>query len=260
MPSMNTEALLNETLQLTENSWGSSVVMDMSKVTGSPELPGRPHIEITGEAVQDAALRFRGQRVTVLNFASGSMPGGGVRYGSLAQEECICLSSGLLYGLEGHMEYYEANRSEEAPHECYDSLIWSENVPLIRDGRFNLVRGEDGYLVEPMRIQVITYPAPIATGRLYRGEGVYVDTEIEESSLVEVFYRRCRHVVRRAEKAGTDVLVLGAWGCGAYGNDPLMVAHAFQAAVATQSGSIKRVVFAIYGVRSNQDAFKQVFT
>ena len=249
---MNTEALLNDTLQLTRNSWGSAVVMDMSQVTGVPELPGSPDIEITGETVQDAALRFRGQRVTVLNFASGSMPGGGVRYGSLAQEECLCLSSGLLHALEGQMEYYEANRAEEAPHECYDRMIWSANVPLIRDGQFRRV--------QPMLMQVITYPAPIATARVYRGSGVFADTPVEDNGLVEVFYRRCRHVVRRAAKAGTEVLILGAWGCGAYGNDPLMVAHAFQAALATQSGDIPKVVFAIYGVKANQDAFKQVFS
>ena len=249
---MNTAAILEETLNHTAGAWGSSVIMDMSKVTGHPELPGSPDIEITGEAVQDAALRFRGAHVTVLNFASGSMPGGGVRYGSLAQEECICLSSGLLHALEGHMEYYEANRADDSPQECYDRLIWSEDVPLIRDGKFRLV--------EPMLMQVITYPAPIASARVYRGEGVFDDTPVEDNWLVEVFYRRCRHVVRRAAKAGTEVLILGAWGCGAYGNDPLLVAHAFQAALATQSGDIPKVVFAIYGVKANQDAFKQVFS
>jgi len=242
---------LEETLQLTESDWGTAVVMDFSKVTGQPENPGSPAIEVTDETTQDAALRFRGKRVTVLNFASGTMPGGGTRYGSTAQEECICLSSGLLHGLESHMEFYERNRADDAPHECHDHMIWSENVPLVRNGELALV--------DPMRIQVITYPAPVASRRVYSGAGRFGDKAVEGGSLQVIFQRRCRHVVRRAERDGTEVLVLGAWGCGAYGNDPAMVAKAFKEAVETQAGDIPRVVFAVYGLAVNRNTFKQVF-
>lgn len=237
---MDTDAILEDTLKLTESNWGDAVILDFGEVTGHPELPGDPAIEVTGETVQDAALRFRGKRVTVLNFASGTMPGGGTRWGSLAQEECLCLCSGLLYGLESHMAYYERNRAGDAPHECYDQMIWSENVPLVREGKFNRV--------EPMLINVITYPAPVATKRVYTGSGQSQD--LVAGDMVEIFERRCRHVVRRAEKAGTEVLILGAWGCGAYGNDPAIVGRAFQDAVKTQAGSIERVVYAVYGTNS----------
>ena len=243
---------LDETLRLTESNWGSAAIMDFSKVDGYPEHPGSPAIEVTDEGIQDAALRFRGKRVTLLNFASGTMPGGGTRYGSTAQEECLCLSSGLLHGLEGLLEFYERNRADDAPHECYDHMIWSEDVPLIRDGHFALV--------EPMKVQVITYPAPVASKRVYAGAGHFGDQAVQGDLLRAIFHRRCRHVVRRANKDGTEVLILGAWGCGAYGNDPLMVAQEFQKAIATQAGSIPRVVFAVYGLASNRETFKQVLT
>ena len=55
--------------------------------------------------------------VAALNFASGVMPGGGVRFGAMAQEEALCLSSGLLHELEDNLGYYEANRTKGAPPE-----------------------------------------------------------------------------------------------------------------------------------------------
>lgn len=248
---IDTKALLKETLELSKDNRGTSVVLDFTDVTGYPERPGDPRIEITGESVQDAALRFRGRKVTVLNFASGVSPGGGVRTGSTAQEEILCLTSGLLHGLDAHEDYYLANQYGVAPRFCHDRMIWSEGVPLFRDGGFKLV--------EPMGISVITYPAP----NLYRG--VYADpmgfSEEQESATAaaECFYRRCRHVVRQASQSGAEVLILGAWGCGAYCNDPYTVAKQFKDALRTQSGGIDTVVFAIYGVQGNQDAFREVF-
>jgi uncharacterized protein (TIGR02452 family) len=247
-------AILEETLELTKDGWGTATVMDFTGVTGIPWLPGEPAVEVTSETVQDAALRFRGWRATVLNFASGVQPGGGVRFGAVAQEEVLCLSSGLLYGLEGFPAFYMKNREEDAPPECYDLMIWSEGVPLIRNGKLELV--------EPMTINVITYPAPNMYRRVYAGSGTFSEERMSDEWSREVFARRTRHVVRRAAKADTEVLVLGAWGCGAYANDPTMVAKAFRDAIVTQSGGIERVVFAVYGRgqigRANRKAFERV--
>jgi uncharacterized protein (TIGR02452 family) len=247
----DTVDILQETLIQTQKDWGTASIMDYSRVSGHPENPGSPSIEVTGETAQDAALRFRGKKVTVLNFASGVSPGGGVRAGAMAQEEALCLSSGLLHGLENHMGYYWDNRADDAPEFCYDRMIWSEGVPLIRDGGFNPV--------SPMDISVITYPAPNMYRRAYAGGGQFSEERGSDGESKACFHRRCRHVVRRAEKAGTEVLILGAWGCGAYGNDPTMVAQAFRDAVTTQAGDIQKVVFAIYGVKANQKAFSEVF-
>lgn len=239
---IDTDALLEETLALTDKNWGTASVLDFSQVTGNPPRPGSPVVEVTGEAVQDAALRFRGQRVTILNFASAVMPGGGVRWGALAQEEAICLSSGLLHGLEEQLDYYEDNRACDDRNVGYDRMIWSADVPLVRNGKFELV--------EPMPVNVVTYAAPNAHHKLGADQA---------SAARAIFRRRCMHVVRQASRWDTDVLVLGAWGCGEYANDPTMVAEEFKAAIASQAGSIKRVVFAIYGVQRNQEAFRKVF-
>lgn len=234
---------LDEVLQATEADWGTAMVLDYTNVLCYPERPGSPLIEVTGEKVQDAALRFRGRRVTLLNFASGVSPGGGVRFGAMAQEESLCLSSGLLHGLEALLEFYEKNLEAGAPPECYDRMIWSEDVPLIRDGGCQSV--------PRMSVNVITYPAP----NNHRTYG----SNFGPAHVQGIFHRRCRHIVRQANNAGTEMLVLGAWGCGEYANDPTMVASAFKDALRTQAGDIQHVVFACHGPSQNRDTFKKVF-
>ena len=248
---------LTETLHLTKTNWGTARILDYSGVEVPPN-PGHPRVEVTAEKVQDAPLRFRGKRVTVLNFASGVNPGGGVRYGAVAQEEDLCRCSGLLHGLESLPEFFEMNRNRDAPPECYDRMIVSEDVPLVRDG--------EGNLIPTMPIQVITYPAP----NLFCGifgeappdpdffpEGH--DGDIKPSDVKHIFDRRCPHILHQASALETDVLILGAWGCGAYGNDPGLVAEAFKRALVFYGGGIPQVVFACYGASENRDTFHEVF-
>lgn len=233
--------VLENTLKMTMDAPGISIAVDWEGVVIQDD-PGSPTIEVTGETSQDAALRFRGQRVFVLNFASGINPGGGVRRGSRAQEEDLCLCSGLLHGLEANQAYYDANRADGAPRFCHDRMIWSKDVPLVRDGHLNYI--------DPMLIDVITYPAPNTNLRTYSGPGVRAGTAPVETP-EQVFQRRCRHVVHHAAQQGAEVLILGAWGCGVYGNDPQKVAAEFKRAIQTVSGSIGRVVFAILGAQTH---------
>ena len=232
--------LLEDTLRRTERSPGSTLLIDFGQAPVR-DNPGSPKIEVTGEHCQDAALRFRGKKVAVLNFASGVSPGGGVRFGAQAQEEALCLSSGLLHGLEANLEYYLANRADDAPEFCYDRMIYSRQVPLIRNGALELV--------DPMLIDVLTYAAPNVWGRKYNGPGLREERPktTDKGDAPSVFRRRCRQVIRQADFERVEVLILGAWGCGAYGNDPQMVAEAFKEAVYSVSGSIQTVVFAVLG-------------
>lgn len=229
---------LDETLRLTAKDWGTAHILDYSGVDLDPQ-PGKPTIEVTAEKVQDAPLRFQGQRVTVLNFASGVNPGGGVRHGAVAQEEDLCRATGLLHGLESLPGFYAKNQT--AASGSYDMMIVSENVPLIRNGA--------GRLVPPVPIQVVTYPAP----------NIYLESQPGTlAEIAAIFRRRCAHVLHQARMLGTEVLVLGPWGCGAYGNDPLVVAQAFKGAIDRHSGNIKHILFACYGSKDNRDTFRNV--
>lgn len=254
-----------------------TMVVDFTKSVLEPhdsdiDLP--QVVEVTAEKTQDALLRFQNQKITILNFASGVSPGGGVRYGARAQEEDICLCSNLLLGLEDNPDYYEHNQTDEAPAECYDKMLVSRNVTFCLDGALRVL--------ETYRdVDVITYPAP-NMGRLdegpARGPSVLIDGIRMRSKATkeahreafqktspqdlarEVFARRTRHIVHQAVEIGTEVLILGAWGCGAYGNNPDVVAQAFKQAILEQGAALKKVVFAIYGDTQNQQAFHRVFS
>ncbi|MFN7669784.1 MAG: TIGR02452 family protein [Planctomycetota bacterium] len=81
--------------------------------------------------------------------------------------------------------------------------------------------------------------------------------------LAATFLRRWRSVRRSARHQGTQSLVRGAWGCGAFGGDPRMASATAQQALAADGGGIARVVFAIpRGTRqtnANLAAFEATF-
>lgn len=223
--------VLVDTLSRTVTDFGHTVLVEF-KDSPHKDCLGIPSIEITEESCQDAALRFRGKRVAILNFASATSPGGGVRFGAHAQEESLCLTSGLLHCLESNPEFYKANEILANPNQV-DRALWSTDVPLIRNG--------DLELVEPMRISVLTYAAPNLLGRRFN----HLDLR-EQEEIRQTFNRRCRQVVDHAARNQVEVLILGAWGCGAFGNAPHIVASAFKDAVSV-SGSIETLVFAVFG-------------
>lgn len=259
-----TQHLLEDTLQRTANSWGKATIVDYEEWDGTPptldENTPAPTIEVTDEKVQDAAIRFPGRRVTILNFASGVNAGGGVRWGAKAQEEDLCRASGLLHGLERLPQFYNLNRSKNAPPECYDMMIVSEDVPVVRDGYGRLVP-------DPVPlVNVITYPAPNKNRNFFGPSFNGPDFAAEDGGpsstdevLQDIFHRRCIHVVDQAVRLKTDVLVLGPWGCGVYGNDPVLVAKEFQSALQKYGSTIKHVLFACYGSAYNRDVFRAVF-
>ena len=141
-----------------------------------------------------------------------------------AQEEVLCRSSALYATLEGD-PMYDAHR-QRPDRESSDWAILSPDVPVFR--------ADDGTaLDEPWLLSVITCAAPIATtvGQPRSGD------------LLEV---RIGRVLDIAAARGFEALVLGAWGCGAFGNDPARTAHDFRAALEGPFlGAFREVVFAI---------------
>lgn len=154
--------------------------------------------------------------VCVLNFANAFHPGGGVRFGAMAQEEDLCRKSSLLLSLEGqqaasYYRYHEEKGSELAS----DAVIFTPYVEIIRDEAGNLL--EDSSVVS-----VITCAAPNIGGGL---EGLSVP------QYVELFDHRIQAILRCAAYMGCRYLVLGAFGCGAFGNDSALVAELFRQAL-----------------------------
>jgi uncharacterized protein (TIGR02452 family) len=204
-------------------------------------LQGRPHapaaFEVLNETTLHAARRLLegepGARVLALNFASARHPGGGFLKGSQAQEESLARASGLYACVSPLRGMYDANA--RFPSCLYtDHMIYSPDVPVFRDD-------EDALLDRPYPLSFVTAPA-VNVGALRRNEP-------DALRRVEpVMLSRMEKVLSLAVVHGHDVLVLGAWGCGVFTNDPERVAdwfHRHLTGGGTFRWAFRKVVFAV---------------
>ena len=156
----------------------------------------------------------RGEKkeVLVLNFANPVNPGGGVRGGARAQEEDLCRCSTLLASLESRdaAPYYEYNKILDY-YTGSDAIIITPHVEIIKDRS-----GEP--LDEPVAAAVITCAAPIYSAVL---------CGMDKDEYRDMFYRRIDGMLKCAAYCGYSKLVLGAFGCGAFGNDAAEVSDMF---------------------------------
>jgi len=183
---------------------------------------------VTQESAIDAVARMAGSgRVTCLNFASARRPGGGFLNGQDAQEESLARSSSLYASIVERPEFYEGARESRGFYS--DKMLWSRDVAFFRDSAGKLVK-------TPFYANVITCAAPNAR---------VINASKQERALPDVLRYRIRCVLALAAAKKTDYLILGAWGCGVFGNDPVMVARIFAHELSAFRGAFKIVVFPI---------------
>ncbi|MDH2387964.1 TIGR02452 family protein [Streptomyces sp. HNM0663] len=220
----------------------------------TPDADRAPGFEVTGESSTEAARRLvvedPDRPVAVLNFASARNPGGGYLNGAQAQEEALCRASALYTALLRAPEYYEHHRSERSAFYS-DRVIHAPSVPVFRDDRGEL-------LPAPYTVGFLTSPAPNA--------GVIAERTPEEAHRIPAaLASRAERVLQTAAVCGYRRLVLGAWGCGVFRNDPAMVAGAFHTLLTGEgrfAGHFEQVVFAVLdrtANRSTLEAFRRVF-
>ncbi|MEU3403655.1 TIGR02452 family protein [Streptomyces sp. NPDC006670] len=195
----------------------------------------RTVFEVTGESSTVAARRLAqvpgDGPVAVLNFASARNPGGGYGRGAKAQEEALCRASALYETLLEAPEYYEVHRAGRSTFYT-DRVIHSPGVPVFRDDRGDL-------LETPFRAGFLTSPAPNA-GTIRRQEPE------RAPEIPAALVRRAGRVLEVAALHGYRALVLGAWGCGVFRNDPAEVAEAFRTQLTTRfTGTFAQVAFAV---------------
>ncbi len=158
-------------------------------------------------------LDRQASEVLVLNFASAKHPGGGFLSGAEAQEESLALASGLYACLTPFMEeMYQFHRQQRSPFYS-DRMIYSPKVPLFRDDQHLL-------LLQPYFPSILTAPAVNAMA-LHRSAPEQL------ISVCPVMRRRVGYVLAVARHLGYRYLVLGAWGCGVFGQDPDEMADHF---------------------------------
>ncbi len=220
-----------------------SAALAGTRLYGPEPLPVTPatgragRVEVTGESSLAAARRMTAADptgpVAVLNFASARNPGGGYLNGAQAQEEALCRSSALHATLLRAPAYYEHHRSDRDVLYT-DRVIHSPRVPVFRDDRGAL-------LAAPFTVGFLTSPAPNA-GVVRRQDPARV--HLVPAALAS----RAERVLETAVAEGYRRIVLGAWGCGVFRNDPAEVAGAFKALLTGDgrfAGHFDEVVFAI---------------
>ena len=186
--------------------------------------------------MDNAATIEEGQRLAVwgpaaaLSFASAKYPGGCFLGGARAQEESLARSSGLYACLKDCRMYAYHHARHDAMYSDY--VIYSPEVPVFRN--------HDGDLLErPWCMSIITSPAANATAL-----GEYVPARLAE--VPAVMADRTAKVLAVAARHDHETLVLGAWGCGAFGIESAIMARVCHEALTGRfRGVFKNVVFAI---------------
>ena len=203
----------------------------------------------------EAAAQYIGKRTAVLNFASATNPGGGVEKGASAQEECLCRVSTLypcLADQKMRASFYTPHRKNgNALHN--DDIIYTPNVLVIKDDDHNL-------LSEPFSVDIISCAAPNLRERPSNqyNTGDTIKVQISDNELLALHEKRARKIFSSAIANGVEILILGAFGCGAFQNDPHIVAQAYKNVLPDFAHYFHTIEFAIYcrpADSINYDAF-----
>jgi len=167
-----------------------------------------------------------------LNFASAKSAGGGFLTGAQAQEESLARASGLYPCISEQKSFYKANKRHHS-NLYLDDMIYTPKVPVFRD--------DEGELLSPYPLSIVTSPAANA--------GVVKAQESHHIHLIgSTMQGRIDKLLALCAHHQHHTLILGAWGCGVFKNNPQDIASYF-AATFGEGGlfhrAFKRVVFAI---------------
>ena len=209
-----------------------------------------------------------GRHVAVLNFANPLEPGGGVLRGAKAQEENLCRCSNLYPALTSRnaCTYYQVNNrifSKNQYNSMFlgtDQVIYSPDVLVLKENTGyhpgGLGSGTEQYIEDPYCVDVITCAAPFFSGSGYI---------LPNGDLQHLFEKRIRNILEAAIEHEVDVLILGAFGCGAFHNPPEIVADAFREVLLDDRyrKSFDQIIFAVKRTNAicpNIEAFAKNFS
>ncbi len=178
-----------------------------------------------------------------LNQASARNPGGGFMNGSNAQEESLARNTSLFKSLETESKLYELNNQLRPNTGLYTTgLIYSPDVVVMKN--------DVGRVVDNFKIAVITMAA---CNRSVTARVPAWDTQVGL-----IMKMRCNYVLRVAASKGHKVLVLGAWGCGVFKQNPRSVVSYFKDAIHNFEGCFDEIIFGVPFSYQNRKEFKKL--
>lgn len=202
--------------------------------------PKTQKIVIVNTDSVSAIFNYSIGKTAVLNFASYKNPGGQFINGSIAQEECLCHSS-FLYNVlsEFTIDYYDWNNHNKNKALYYNRALFTPDVLFMSGNSICFC-------------DVITCAAPNK-----KAAQKYCNVSNHDNR--KALSSRIEFVLEIAKKEGIESLILGAYGCGVFGQDPYEVASIFKEML-TAMPSFKNVIFAIPdNTSTNYKAFSKVF-
>lgn len=225
------------------------------------EIPTKKHFNTKiivedNDVVKRVVETARNGSTGVLNFASATNPGGGYETGAAAQEESLCRNSFLGFELNrpSFMKtYYGPNRKNKNQGLYVSNFIYSKNVPFVKEPRGN----QEVILSEPVFCDVVTMAAP--------NKNIARDSDgkqlLDEKVYTKDLAIKIQKTLRAFKEHSIENLILGAFGCGVFGNDPKKVAKLFNVILNTPEfkGAFKTIYFTIFGKGENLTAFQNEF-
>jgi len=227
-------------------------VVDKSRFTDNAK------VTVSTKRTFEAASGYVGQKVAVHNFASATNPGGGVTRGSSAQEECLCRCSGLYFCLsvpDMMKGFYYPHRNAKNPINNAD-IIYTPDATVFKTdtSRPKLMDEKDWYDVD-----VITCAAPNLRKRpsnQFNQDNGDRSVKVSDKELLEIHKKRLTRILDVAALNGAEVVILGAFGCGAFQNKPEVVARAAKEVIADYLHTFKTIEFAVYCSPRDDTNFK----
>lgn len=232
-------------------------------------------IDIMHETTLDCAYRLTQEygnniNIAMLNFSSAKNPGGGWDTGAIAQEESIARSSTLIPTLEKYQtEFYDYHKYQKKTMLYSHALIYSPDIIFMKHGNGCQIERDDGYY----KCNVITSPAVNAgyyvkraktqdyMMQKYGGDPEQFTKEEMAWNVVENIMReRISRVFELAMKYDNKYLILGAWGCGVFKNEPNMIAKIFAEVIRDRYyNTFEHIVFAILDHPKKQTINKFIY-
>lgn len=219
-------------------------------------------IVVSKKRTLEAASKYAGQKVCVHNFASATSPGGSVLRGSNAQEEAICRCSTLYFNISEpdivnnyHNLHKRMLEEGEMDATYNDDCIYTPGVVVFKsDIRIPNVMVESSWY----NVDVITCAAPNLRKNPDVGKQV---VKLTERELRDIHIKRMRRILDIAKTEKEDVVILGAFGCGAFYNSPRIVANAMQIVLKEYIYDFKTLEFAVFCTpkdMTNYEVFKRM--
>lgn len=185
------------------------------------------------EAASYYKRKFPDLQVCVLNFASATHPGGGVNTGASAQEESICRITTLypvLNTSDNQKNFYSFHKNRH--NAAYtDTVIYTPDIMILKSDTPSPTRFHPS---KRQLVNVITCAAPNCK---------HLSSNID---LYTMHVKRARHILSIAAANKNDIIILGAFGCGAFQNPPEIVAKAYKEAISDYMTAFEEINFAVY--------------